>query len=215
MNEYEKLIEKILTHFAGPQFQDEVRMAKREFFDSSSIFDESSPHFELRMNQFFDWYFFTRPLKGYEQTPLESAILPRELKYTPQEIEQLEVLKRSRHSLFEFIKFKDGDIHVRDLLADKKMVVKKSPYTIGFSDEEIFEVRLIPVGDTWIFTKGFCFHPAEARKYILTEIKRYRKNTDLNPDELMLRLVKMRYKYEQYKHVKLEMIYTNENKLGV
>lgn len=215
MNEFEKLIEKILAHFAGPLFQDEVRIAKREFFDSSSIFDDSSPHFELRMAQFFDWYFFSRPLSGYEQTPLAAALLPRELKYSQDEVEKVDILKKHRHSLFEFIKIKGSDVYVRDLLADKKLVVKQSPYTLGFNPEEIFEVRLIPVGDSYLFTRGFCFHPAEAKKFILSEVKRHRKNTDLNVEALMLRLIKMRYKYEQYKHVRLEMIYTENSKVGV
>jgi hypothetical protein len=213
--DYVQLIEKILSHYAGSQFADEVRIAKREFFDSSSIFDESSPHFELRMSQFFDWYFFSRELRGIEQTPLDSALLPRELKYTPNEIEHLETLRRHRHSLFEFIKIKNSDVYIKDLLADKKLVVKNSPFTIGFSEEEVFEVRLIPVDDSWTFSKGFCFHPAESKKYILSEVKKYRKNTDLNPEELMLRLIKMRYKFEQYRHVPLGQIYCNDSRLGV
>lgn len=65
MNQYEKLMEKILNHFAGDAFKDEVKKAKAEFFDNAGILDENNPQFELRMSQFFDWYFFTRELSGY------------------------------------------------------------------------------------------------------------------------------------------------------
>lgn len=207
ITEYNALMDKILQLFAGEQFQDEIRLAKRDFFDSSSVFDEGSSHFELRMAQFFDWYFFTRKLRGYECTPLDAALLPRELKYMPDEIDMINIMKRNKHSLFEYIKTKDGNLIITDLIADKKITVKESPFMTGFGDDEIFQVRMIPIGDTYIFTRGFCFHPPEAKKFILKEAKRYRKNPDLNVEELLLRLTKMRYKYEQYKHVTVDKIY--------
>ncbi len=212
--EYQRLMEKILNHFAGEKFQDEVRMAKSEFFDNAGILDEHSDQFELRMSQFFDWYFFTRELKGYAQTPLEAVHMARELRFSPEEIVQIDKFKQHRHSIFEFIKVKNGDIYIKDLIKNEKLVVKQSPWTVGFDSEELFEARLIPADKTWIFTKGFCFHPMDAKKYILSEIKRHKKDADLNPEDMMLKLVKMRYKSERYRHVKIEMIYSNESLLG-
>lgn len=215
MNEYEKLIEKILTHFVGEAFRDELAMAKREFFEKAGTLDEKSEHFESRMAQFYDWYFFTRDLKGYGKTPLESCYMIRELRFSPEEEKQIEVLKQNRHSIFEFLKLKGQDIYIKDLLRNEKLVVKQSPWVFGFDSEELFQVRLIPHGDTFVFTRGFCFHPESAKSFILEEVKRHRKDPDLDPEALMLRLIKMRYKFEQYKHVKPEMIYSNEGKFGV
>lgn len=208
--EFNRLMDKVLQYFAGEQFQDEIRLAKREFFENSSVFDESSPHFELRMSQFFDWYFFSRKLKGFDCTPLEAALVPRELKYTPAEVEMVGILKQFQHSIFEFVKTKDQDLCIKDLFTDKKIWVKESAFIKGFSEVELFQVRLIPYGDSYVFTRGFCFHPPEARKYILKEVKKYRKNLDLNVDDLLLRLLKLRYKYEQYKHVSVDMIYCDQ-----
>jgi hypothetical protein len=215
MNEYEKLIEKILNHFVSDAFKDELAMAKNEFFGNSGSLDENSEHYESRMAQFYDWYFFTRELKGFMQTPLKACLLVRELRFTDQELKTLEVLKQHRHSIFEFNKIKNGDVYIKDLLANKKLVVKESPYVFGFDPDELFEVRLIPHGDTFVFTRGFCFHPESAKKFILEQVKAHRKDPDLNQDALMLRLIKMRYKFEQYKHVRPEMIYSNEGKLGL
>ncbi len=212
--QYQLLVEKILAHFGGDLFKDEVRMAKSEFFDNAGILDEHSDHFELRMSQFFDWYFFTRELKGYAQTPLEAVYMARELRFAPEEIVLIDKLKQHRHSIFQFIKIKDKDIYIKDLIKNEKMVVKQSPWTFGFDSEELFEARLIPAGDSWVFTKGFCFHPMDAKKYILAEIKRHKKDPDLNPEDMMLKLVKMRYKFERYRHVKIDMIYSNESRLG-
>ena len=215
MNQYEKLIEKILQHFVGEDFKDELAMAKKEFFDNAGTLDEHSEHFESRMSQFYDWYFFSRELSGYGQTPLEVCHLARSLRFSDEENKMIETLKNHRHSLFEFIKIKGQDIYLKDLLVDKKLIVKQSPWIFGFEPEEVFDARLIPHGDTFLFAKGFCFHPEMAKKFILAEIKRHRKDPDLDPEKLMLRLVKMRYKYEQYKHVPPEMIYSNDSKLGV
>lgn len=215
MNEYEKLIEKILNHFVSDSFTDELAMAKKEFFEKAGALDENSEHYESRMAQFYDWYFFTRELKGYGQTPLDACLLVRELRFSEEELRTLDVLKQHRHSLFEFIKIKGSDIYIKDLLANKKLIVKQSSFVFGFDEDEVFEVRLIPHGDSWVFTRGFCFHPESAKKFILSEVKRHRKDPDLDPDVMMLRLIKMRYKFEQYKHVNPEMIYSNEGKLGI
>lgn len=90
------------------------------------------------------------------------------------------------------------------------MVVKRSPWIYGFDSDGLFEARLIPHENSYIFTRGFCFHPLDAKKYILNEVKRHRKDPDLNQEQMMLKLLKMRYRYEQYRHVKAELIYTNE-----
>jgi len=123
-------------------------------------------------------------------------------------------MKKHRHSLFEFLKLKNNDIYIRDLLKGEKLVVKQSPWIYGFNSEELFEARILPFQDSWIFTKGFCFHPSDARKYLLTEVKRHKKNSDLNPEDMMLKLVRMRYKFERYRHVKVDLIYSNESKVG-
>lgn len=209
-----QLMDKILQHFAGAQFQDEVRLAKSEFFDNAGILDEQSDQFELRMSQFFDWYLFTRELKGFGQTPLDVIMMVRELRFSPEELIGIEKLKAHRHSLFQFVKLKDQDMTIKDLIHGEKLIVRQSPWTFGFDPEEIFEARLIPEGNSWIFTKGFCFHPMDAKKYILSEIKRHKKDPDLDPEDMMLKLVKMRYKFERYRHVKIDMIYSNESRLG-
>lgn len=214
MNNYEKLIDKILSVFVSDDYREELIHAKNQFFGTIGAIDETTEHYETRMAQFYDWYFFTRELTGFGKTPLQSCHMIRELRFSIEEQQQIEVLKQVRHSIFEFIKIKDHDVYLKDLMANQKVIVKKSPWIFGFDPDELFEVRLIPDKNTFIFTKGFCFHPEFAKKYILSEIKKYRKDPDLDKEEFYLRLNRMRYKYEQYKHVKPELIYSNENKFN-
>lgn len=208
------LMDKILSHFAGPEFQEEVRLAKSEFFDNAGILDEKSDQFELRMSQFFDWYFFTRELRGFSQTPLLSVHMARPLRFSSEEHTLIEAMKNHRHSLFEFVKAKGKILIFKDLLKNEKISVQDCPWSFDFDSDEIFEARLIPMADNWIFTKGFCFHPREAKKFILSEVKRHRKDLDLDPELMMLKLIKMRYKFERYRHVSIDMIYSLDGKLG-
>src|ERR1051325_10162182 len=88
------------------------------------------------------------------------------------------------------------------------------PYTTLFRSE-IFEVRVFPYEKTWVFSRGFCFHPAEAKSFILKEVKKVRHLDEIQKEALMFRLLKMRYKFEQYKHIRLDFIYTNDTKLRI
>jgi len=215
MNEFEQLMEKILAHFAGEGFKDELTRSKRFFFESTVPNEENPELFDQRMSQFFDWYFFTRELDGFGQTPLEVCEAVRELRFTISEKNLIQQMRQHRHSLFQFIKLKGEDVYIKDLFKNEKMIVKKSKQIFGFDTEEFFEARLIPTGDNYVFSRGFCFHPESAQKYILGEIKKHKKDPDLNPEDFMMRLVKMRYKFEQYKHVKPEMIYSESSKVGL
>lgn len=208
--DYAAVIQKSLAHFAGHLHKDEVQDAKVRFFQPLSVPEESSPQFEMRMSQFFDWYFFTRPLNGFRQTPLESLFLTRELRFDPEEIVLIDHMRHHRHSLFEYVKTKGDTAIFNDLLKNEKVQVLTPNFGFGVESEQIFEARLVPNGANWIFMRGFCFHPQDARKFILGEVKAHRKDPDLSQQELMLRLLKMNMRTEQYKHVSVQKIYSDE-----
>ncbi|MBC7753458.1 MAG: hypothetical protein H7Z71_04415 [Moraxellaceae bacterium] len=213
LQQFEDSYQKLIGHFTEGVYQDELMLAKKEFFRNTGTLDENKANYALRMRQFFDWYFLTRKLTSHMQTPLEVALEQRNLRLTPEDTEVLDILSKCQHSLYEFIKEKNDYFIVRDFFTNKKVEVQSVGQIFNFDDKESFEARLVEVNGKNYFLKGFCFHPQSAQKYILDEIKSYRKNPDLDFEEFLIRLNKMRYKLEQYKHIKPEMIYTNENKL--
>ncbi len=208
-------MQKLIGHYTSDAFQDELTLAKKEFFDNAGTLDENKPHYNLRMHQFYEWYFLTRPLKGYMKTPLEVCSMHRELRLSTEDEQTIDILKNHRHSIFEFLKFKKDDIYLKDLFRDEKITVHQNELVFGFDEKEYFEARLVIIEKNYHFLKSFCFHPESAQKFIASEVKVHRKNPDLNPQNFILRLNKMRYKFEQYKHVKPELIYTNDNRLGL
>ena len=213
LQQFEDSYQKLIGHFTDGVYQDELMLAKKEFFSNTGTLDENKANYALRMLQFFDWYFLTRKLTSHMQTPLEVALEQRNLRLTVEDTEVLDILSNCQHSLYEFIKEKSDYFIVRDFFTNKKIDVLSIGQIFNFDDKESFEARLVNINGKNYFLKGFCFHPQSAQKYILDEIKSYRKNPDLDFKDFLIRLNKMRYKLEQYKHIKPEMIYTNENKL--
>lgn len=210
---FEQSYQKLIGHFTEGDYQDELALAKKDFFSNTGTLDENKSNYALRMRQFFDWYFLTRKLSSHMQTPLAVAIDQRKLRLTLVDEATLEVLSQHEHSLYEFVKIKHDILFVKDLLTNKKVEVHTEGQIFNFEDKESFEGRIIDIQGRKYFLKGFCFHPQSAQKYILEEIKVYRKNPDLDFKEFLMRLNKMRYKLEQYRHIKPELIYTNDNKL--
>lgn len=217
MTVYSEITEKLMQFFSSGEFQDEAVRAKLQFNEYAGVFDEAAPDFEMKLSQFVDWYLFTRNLKQYGMSPIalqvERWLMPVSEEEKPYYIN----LAGNRHSLFEFLKITKDDLHVRDLFSDYKLVIRKSPVVHGFNRDEPFEARLVPHGDSFVFASAFCFHPKESTKYIQQEVKKVKKMSDdvraQAREELLLKLFKMRHKYDRYQHVAVNEIYTNESRL--
>ena len=214
---YELLVDKLMQHFTSGPYAADVATAKKEFFDRAGTFDEQSNDFEMKMAQFADWYLFHRPLDAANLPPLVYALQGSDYEVSEETKPFYENLKNSIHSIFEYQKLKNEDVYIKDLFSGKKYVLKKSVVSIGFNKDELFEARLIPHEDNYIFGRSFCFHPDAANRFIAKEIKKIKKGPpeqlEAEKEKLIIRLFKMRYKHEQYKHVGLKDIYSNESKL--
>lgn len=212
---YEHHIEKLLQYFTGSDYTAEVSDAKREFFEQAGILDEATEYFESRMAQFLDWYLFTRELTKVHLTPIQLINEAPPFEMSPEEKAIYTLFGETRHSLFEFVKIKGRDVYIEDLFRGKKIVVQNSNVLVGFNTDEIFEARVIPYNGGFVFAQGFCFHPPEVKKFILKEIKKVKHLDATQQEELMFRLLKMRYKHEQYRHIRVEYIYSNDQKLRI
>ena len=185
------------------------------FFNKAGVMDEESPDFEMKMMQFVDWYCLTRPLNISAKRPIEACFDEPKFSMSEEEKPYFVSLLNHRHSLFEFLKFSGKDLTIRDLFSQYKLTIKDSPITIGFEKNEIFEGRLIPYKDSFIFSRAFCFHPPQAKKFILKEVKMARKLPAMEQAEtresLILTLYRMRARFDQYKHVDATRIYSNDS----
>lgn len=215
---FEPFIEKLMQHYTGPKYLKEVEAAKEDFFDRAGTFDEQSLDFELKMAQFTDWYLFVRKMKDFGQAPVELALEDPEFAKNLAENKTAYLnLRNSRRSLFEFQKVKKEDVYIRDLFTNFKYIIRSSRVHQGFNPEELFEARLIPSEGGFVFSNNFCFHPAVVTKYILKEVKRVSKLPDEEQaearEDFIARLFRMKYRHEQYRHLDVHEIYSNESRL--
>lgn len=213
MNTCEKYIDRLVQFFTSNDYHSEILSAKKEFFEQAGIIDEESHYFESRMAQFLDWYIFTRPLNQYHLPPVQLILNKDVMSLSDEDKAIYTNIANTVHSLFEFLKVRGSDVYVYDIFSKKKYVLKNSDLRVGFNPEEIFDARIVPFDGNYVFSKGFCFHPAEAKKFIVKEIKKVRHLEKEQHEALMFKIMKMRYKLEQYRHIKLEYIYTNDPQL--
>lgn len=216
---YEPYIEKLMQHFTSSRYMPEVEAAKGDFFERAGTFDEASLDFELKMAQFTDWYLFTRKMDASGRSSVEMVLDDPHYSIREEERPLYLNLRNSRHSLFEFLKLKGDDVYIRDLFTGFKYIIRKSRLTQGFSRDEYFEARLIPFEGSFVFSNAFCFHPAVISKFVLKEVKRVNKLPEEEQaqarEELIARLFKMKHKHEQYRHLDIHEIYSNDSKLKI
>jgi hypothetical protein len=212
---FEPYVERLTVYFTSIEYLNEVSQAKREFFERSSVLDEEDQQFELLMSQFLDWYLFSRPLSDADIAPVDYALQTDKFPMSKEDRKYFEYLAAYEHSLYEFVKLRGDDVHIRDLFTGFTRVLKNSSMTYGFNYDEIFDVRIFPYEDTWVFAKGFCFHPVEAKKFVLAEVAKATNFTLSEKETLLLRLARMRHRLDQYKHIHFEHIYTNQTRVKV
>jgi hypothetical protein len=209
-------IDRLILHFTGPEYSGEVDAAKREFLGEAGILEMGSQGIHQRMEQFSEWYVLSRPLlipEANAATPAEYALEIEEFQMTAEEAPRFEELAISKHGLFEFLQSRGSDVHIKDLFLDQEVVIADSAIQAGFNRHEIFEARLIFSGERAFFGRSFCFHPADASPYIQAEIKRVARLGIQEREAMLLKLFKMRYKFEHYRHLKWDYIYTDEKRV--
>lgn len=216
---YFQLIDELMQFYTDGDYAPDAVVAKNEFFDLAGMFDTQAQGFDLKMAQFSDWYLFSRKLNKFKMTPIEHFVETRPRAISEEDELYYKNMANNRYSLFAFLKLKKNDIYVRDLFSGYKLIIKDSPATFGFDTEEYFQARLIPHEDTFVFSAAFCFHPPEATKFIQSEIKRISKLSEKEVlparEALLLRLFKMRNKFDQYGHIGIQEIYSNDSRLRV
>jgi hypothetical protein len=96
---------------------------------------------------------------------------------------------------------------VREVCSATEYEVYERRQMAGLAKGDILEARLVPVGADLLFSPAFCYHPREARKAILAEVKRRRKLGPIDTLAFIHQLSAMALKYERYRNVAVDSIY--------
>lgn len=206
----------LLLAYVAPNV-DEIVQAKQEYFSQTGgEVHEDDRCFESRLQAFFNWYLFDRKQDGV--TPAQRFLQDRGAELKGPDKEVLMGFTQTRLSLFEyrgrkgFLRGpKKGQVRVRDMVVGKDFDVTERRQMHGLEIGDLFEARLVPVGGTWHFSTSFTYHPREMRPVILREVKKRRKQGQVDVRALVWELERMSLQAERFKNVSIEAIYNFEN----
>lgn len=209
-NYYDLLVEEFTT---GKYYR-EVYNAKQEFFDKAGVIYEDDSEYESRMCIFMDWYLFDRDLPGVDLPPVKLYARSHRQEWDAETTKVFDDLSQSIHSIFQMKKkrlFSSGLVVV-DLFSGKKYAVNDPQIKQNFSRGDVFEGRIVKYNDQFEFAKGFCFHPAEMKGFILSEIKKVRYQEKGKHTKLIFQLSNMKLKHVRYHHIDVKHIYRFDSK---
>lgn len=201
------LLDRIITYFTSPVYTDDVQLAKKDFFGHVFVLDENMQHFQRQMSLFLNWYVFDYELKQTGLTPVEMAKEIKDLQPNYHAVCLLESLIQHQHSLFEFLKYKKDGVLIKDLITQEKKQICASSVHFGFNKGEYFEARLVLFENIYDLCHEVCFHPVEAGPFILKAIEKIKFLGKCEHKALMRRLVRMRFKCDQFQHIPSKHIY--------
>lgn len=207
----QELHERLLSWASAPPRDQDLLRAKREHFEQYGEPHEEDRSYEVRVNGMLDAYLYEhRPAGGFATT-VERFVEAEGPSLTPAELAAYRDLARSVHGLFEVRKIRDGSIRLRDVFSGKDVDVTERRHVAGLDRDDLLEARLLPYEGAFYFSSAYLYHPREARKAILAEVKRMRKATPKGAEPevapFLARLSRMALKLERYRNVRLESIY--------
>ncbi len=207
----QQLHERLLSWATAEPRKDDVLAARRAHFEAYGEPHEEDRTHEVRLNGMLDFYLYEwRPTGG--ATTIERFLEAEGATLSPEEVEQYRELAKNVHGLFEVRKIRDGQIRVRDVFGGADYDVTERRQVPGLEKGDVLEARLLPFGGALFFSGAFLYHPREARKAILSEVKRLKKaagKQGVTPDVpgFLALLSRMALKLERYRNVRLEAIY--------
>jgi hypothetical protein len=205
------LHERLLSWASAPPRDQDLLRAKREHFERYGEPHEEDRSYEFRVNAMLDAYLYEwRPAEG-AGTTVERFVEVEGPSLAPAELAAYRDLARSLHRLFEVRKIRDGRVRLRDAFSGRDVEVAERRQIAGLDRDDLLEARLLPFDGELRFSGAFLYHPREARKAILAEVKRMRKaaprGTEPDVAPFLARLSRMALKLERYRNVRLESIY--------
>jgi hypothetical protein len=207
----QQLHERLLSWASAPPRDQDLLRAKREHFEEYGEPHEEDRSYEVRVNGMLDAYLYEFRLPGSPLSTVERFVDAEGATLSPEDLAAYRALAQSVHALFEVRKIKDGFVRLRDVFTSKDVEVTERRQVAGLNKDDVLEARLLPFEGGLFFSGAFLYHPREARKPILGEVKRMRKDAgkeaviDVRP--FLARLSRMALKMERYRNVRLESIY--------
>jgi len=165
---FDLLIQKITQD----QDSNDILEARKDYQKIAGEIYEDDKSYESRMGLFLEWYVFDRKTSGQEKTPLEIFFSQNGGGGMSGEFKSEDDFTQNINGLFIVKKIRENEVTVLSLLDDIKYNVKENDGKILFHKNDLFEGRIVLIGENYYFSPNFCFHPKEAEKFIKVEVKK-------------------------------------------
>ncbi len=207
----QQLLERLMSWATAEPRKEDLLTARRAHFERRGEPHEEDRTYEVRVNAMLDSYLYEYRAANGTATTIERFLDAEGAALPPEEVEAYRRLASSAHALFEVRKIKDGVVVVRDVFTGKDHDVTERRTTAGLEKGDLLEARLLPFEGNLFFSGAFLYHPREARKPILAEVKRLKKAAGrggtIDVPAFLAQLARMAMKLERYRNVRLESIY--------
>jgi hypothetical protein len=205
------LHERLLAWATAEPRKDSLLAARRQHFELHGEPHEEDRSYEARVNGMLDAYLYDFCPAGGRSTTVERFIEAEGATLTSEELAAYGDLTRTVHGLFEVRKIREGQVTLRDVFSGRDLDVTERRHVAGIEKGDLLEARLVPFCGELFFSGAFIYHPREARKAILAEVKRLKKEAGRGgtPDvrAFVAQISRMAIKLERYRNVRLESIY--------
>ncbi len=205
------LHERLLAWSTAEARKDRLLDARSRHFGAYGEPHEEDRSYEARQNGALDYYLYDYRPTPEGRSTLEEFLAAEAASLEPDAVQAYDDLAHNVHALFEVRRISEGKLRLRDAFTGKDHDVTERRQPVGLEKGDLLEARLLPYQGSLYFSGAFLYHPHEARRAILGEVKRRKKAAGRGgaPDVagLLALLSRMAFKLERYRNVRLESIY--------
>jgi hypothetical protein len=206
-----ELHERLLSWATHPARQPGLLAARADHFGRYGEPHDEDQSYERRMNGMLDHYLYEWRPSPLAPTALEQFIEEEGRSFAPEDHAALAGLVAQRRGLFEVKRLQPGLVRLADVFTGEVLDVTERRQVAGLEKGDLLEARLLPYDGMLVFSGAFLYHPREARRLILAEVKRLAKAAGKagTPDPLpfLATLSRMAFKLERYRNVRMDAIY--------
>lgn len=203
MNIIQDEIEKILQCFANGKHLESLKKAKEIFFAKTGKIDEDSYEYESRMSSFNDWYLFQYQFSS-NHTVVQEYFANNFVDET-----LATAISNATYSLYLFHKINfRKQIIIKDILHGTKHVLSKDNGNLSLVEDDIFVGRMIEYQEQSFLLNGLCTLPKEVLPILKKECRKIRKSKNIEEEDFLLNLERLKTKSMQYKHIEPSQIFT-------
>jgi hypothetical protein len=203
------LIDTLTEKYSEGEHKLEAMRAREEYFDrAGKVYDDDAELFESRMAAFLEWYVLERSFKGGPPPAVDA--LRGEPARPAEERRGIAQLAASHRTLFELTGLGEHELHVEDVIGGARFTVSERRKTIGFTEGDLFEARVIWDGEKVIFGRTFLFHPPDAREVVLGWVDGAAER-GVGRDEILFHLSRSHIRWHRLGHTGAAKIYRGDS----